>query len=59
MTLVTSNGQVNNYIGSVEEVTGEDAPSNCPDGSSFYAFKGTGAPKLYMYDKDNDQWIEQ
>lgn len=59
MTMITSPGQVNNYIGSVEEVTGTDAPKNCPDGSSFYAFKGTGAPKLFMYDADTDTWVEQ
>lgn len=59
MTMVTSDGQLNTYVGSVEEVTGADAPHNCPDGSAFYAFKGNGAPKLYMYDKDTDTWVEQ
>lgn len=58
-TMITSDGQTNNYIGSIDGVTGTEAPHNCPDGSSYYAFKGTGAPKLYMYDSDNDIWVEQ
>ena len=59
MTMISSPGQINSYIGSVEEVTGADAPHNCPDGSGFYAFKGEDAPKFYMYDADTDTWVEQ
>lgn len=35
-TMVTSDGQLNMYVGSVDGVTGSDAPHNCPDGSKLY-----------------------
>ena len=57
--MIKSNGQVNFYLGSVEEVTGGTVTKDCPEGSVFYAYKGQNAPKVYMFDEENKEWVEQ